>query len=71
VHDCPCCGQACDCDEDDLWNDAASATCTCPCETAEERDDCDNDCDEAPEHCLDCGTELDAGGFCRACSRGG
>jgi len=37
MHDCPNCGQACDCDGEDTWNDAASFDCEHDCE--EEDDD--------------------------------
>lgn len=29
MHECPECGQACDCDIDDLWWDEAPADCDC------------------------------------------
>jgi hypothetical protein len=31
MHECPVCGQACDCDGDDLWCDAPD-DCSCECE---------------------------------------
>jgi len=42
MHDCPECGQPCDCDNEDIWNDAASEDCVHGCEedyTYSEEDD--------------------------------
>lgn len=36
MHDCPECHQACDCDCEDTWNDAAAEDC---CHECEEEDD--------------------------------
>ena len=36
MHECPNCGYACDCDGEDLWNDAAAGDCECPCDPDEE-----------------------------------
>lgn len=36
MHECPECGMACDCDGEDLWNDAAAKNCTHECEDDEE-----------------------------------
>lgn len=38
MHECPKCGQACDCIGDDTWDDTESAFCECDCE-----DDLDNE----------------------------
>jgi hypothetical protein len=32
MHECPECGQACDCDSDDVWNDEAAVGCRHQCE---------------------------------------
>lgn len=32
MHSCPECGQSCDCDGEDHWNDAAAAECEHDCE---------------------------------------
>lgn len=29
MHECPCCGEACDCDGDDIWNDFLPEECDC------------------------------------------
>ena len=34
MHECPNCGQACDCIGDDTWNDLESLECECDCEWA-------------------------------------
>lgn len=39
MHECPNCGQACDCCGDDLWNDLEAADCTHECEESELDDD--------------------------------
>ena len=31
MHECPWCGQACDCDMDDTWFDEAPLDCACEC----------------------------------------
>lgn len=31
MHECPYCGEACDCDEEDMWHDEAPDDCMCPC----------------------------------------
>ena len=36
MHECPDCGQACDCDGEDLWNDAAARECTHGCEEGDD-----------------------------------
>lgn len=44
MHECPECGQVCDCCGDDTWNDLESRVCTHKCE--EREDDglfCDGD----------------------------
>jgi hypothetical protein len=35
VHECPKCGQACDCDGEDL-EQSAPADCLCPCDEEDE-----------------------------------
>jgi hypothetical protein len=39
MHSCPDCGQACCCDMEDVWNDAASDECEHECEERDEDDD--------------------------------
>jgi hypothetical protein len=43
MHDCPGCNQACDCDGEDHWNDAASEDCTHDCDEFDEPDRDDED----------------------------
>jgi hypothetical protein len=43
MHECPRCGQACDCIGDDLWNAAEAEFCECDCE---DEDFCDFDGDD-------------------------
>ena len=43
MHECPRCGQACDCIGDDLWNVAEAEFCECDCE---DEDFCDFDGDD-------------------------
>lgn len=43
MHECPECGQACDCDGEDTWNSAASDDCICECD--EDYDDYDGSWD--------------------------
>ena len=38
MHECPNCGQACDCIGDDTWDDSEAEFCEHECE-----DDCDED----------------------------
>ena len=52
MHECPDCGQACDCDGEDIWNDAAARDCRHYCE--EEWDDGDWEYDL--DACVDCGS---------------
>ncbi len=35
MHECPECGMVCDCDGEDVWNDAAAETCEHECEDDE------------------------------------
>jgi hypothetical protein len=42
MHECPNCGQACDCIGDDLWNDLEAEHCQCDCEN-EYDDEWDDD----------------------------
>lgn len=47
MHECPNCGQACDCDGDDVWRDPpADCQCGCdeddPCQTCPYVGACDN-----------------------------
>lgn len=47
MHDCHDCGEPCDCDGDDVWNDAfPSADCLCGCEPSDDRDDEDGKDDD-------------------------
>lgn len=40
MHDCPECGQACTCDGEDVWNDAAGDDCVHECDPEDmDRDD--------------------------------
>jgi hypothetical protein len=39
MHDCPQCGWACDCDGDDIWNDAAAQECCHVCDDEDHDDD--------------------------------
>ena len=48
MHECPECGQACDCDGDDIWNDYAALFCTHDCDEDED-DDLDLGFDEQEE----------------------
>ena len=50
MHECPECGQACDCDGEDIWNDAAALDCIHECE-----DDYDEERDGF-EACVNCGS---------------
>lgn len=38
MHECYGCGQACDCDGEDIWNDAASRECVHGCEDGDDDD---------------------------------
>jgi len=42
MHECPTCGQACDCDGDDLWR-SAPMDCECACDDYYEDEYLDND----------------------------
>lgn len=49
MHECPKCGQACDCDGEDVWNDIGSSdwlNCTHECEDFEDDDDLMPDFDD-------------------------
>ncbi len=46
MHECPNCGQACDCIGDDTWDDSEAAYCQCDCEFLEDNLESDRDCDE-------------------------
>lgn len=49
MHDCPDCGQACDCDGEDLWHEFDSEEamdCVHECEEFEDDDDFGEDCDD-------------------------
>lgn len=50
MHECPICGQACDCCGDDLWNDAEAANCEHDCGEMYSED---YDCDDADTGDLD------------------
>ena len=39
MHECPNCGQACDCIGDDTWDDTEAAECECDCWQDDELDD--------------------------------
>jgi hypothetical protein len=61
MHECPECGQACDCDLEDVWTDF-NDNCVHP--------ECEADDDELEgydlEACIDCG-ELSIAGICQCC----
>lgn len=39
MHECNNCGQACDCDIEDMWYDTAPDDCSCECEGMDDEDD--------------------------------
>lgn len=39
MHECPDCGQACDCDGEDTWFDECPDNCECDCWLADESED--------------------------------
>lgn len=39
MHECPNCGQACDCIGDDTWDDTEAEECQCECEWLEDNED--------------------------------
>jgi hypothetical protein len=47
MHECPACQRVCDCDQDDLWNDAHAKYCSHDC--ADENEDLDDFEDELDE----------------------
>jgi hypothetical protein len=56
MHDCPNCGQACDCDGEDTWFNNYPG-CLCDCEDLAIDDD-DDDFDSSPDdygYCMVCG----------------
>ena len=59
MHECPDCGQACDCDSDDLWRDAP-IDCECACEDfMDEYDEWNDPDDTGPGgHGLECTCEM-------------
>ena len=57
MHECPECGQACDCDGEDIWNDFFQA-CDHDCEPMEDEDDCYPP-DESLERCSVCNVFTD------------
>ena len=54
MHECPDCGQVCDCDGENVWSDAGAADCRCVC--AEYDDDLDQDYEHDLDACVDCGS---------------
>ena len=56
MHECPDCGQACDCDGDDLWR-SAPTHCLCECGDYIEPDDEWPEYDEIDLHGLECTCE--------------
>lgn len=63
MHECPDCGQACDCDGEDVWNDYAGRTCRHDCEDEEDAPDqysLDLEC------CVDCG-DINTSTMCQCC----
>lgn len=63
MHECPECGQACDCDGEDVWNDYAGRTCRHDCEDEEDADDQHG---FELECCVDCGSP-EIAGTCSIC----
>jgi hypothetical protein len=56
MHECPNCGQACDCIGDDTWNDLEALECECQCEFLEDNMDddfYDEDCYDDWHSCCD------------------
>jgi hypothetical protein len=49
MHECPDCGQVCDCDGEDIWNDAAANECEHGCDEQEGDDDDWDDPEEGDE----------------------
>jgi len=39
MHECPECGEACDCDSEDMWFDESSEVCEHECEEEEEEEE--------------------------------
>ncbi|MCU0502519.1 MAG: hypothetical protein MUC51_12295 [Anaerolineae bacterium] len=82
MHDCPHCGQACDCDGEDTWNDAAQMGCDHRCEEEDDEDAFDDGIEEGyqavrPDFkpCPFCGCEdvreyVDDGFYCEQCGYG-
>lgn len=62
MHECPSCGQACDCDGEDVWNDYAARDCTHDCE----EDDWEDDQQGLDACCIDCGS-IEIAGTCSGC----
>src|SRR5262245_28174472 len=55
MHECPYCGQTCDCDGEDVWNDYAGRTCRHDCEDEDDYEDVDGMYPVELEACVDCG----------------
>lgn len=64
MHECPDCGQVCDCDGEDVWNDAAAWDCRHNCE--EDDDDYPYERDHELDACIDCGSPHVVDG-CQCC----
>lgn len=69
MHECPRCGQACDCHGDDTWDETESANCECVCDDAmmSAADDDEYDDDKVCHHC---GSRYDGGQRCGVCGHG-
>jgi len=52
MHECPQCGQTCDCDGEDVWSDYAGRTCRHNCED----DEWEDEGSFSLEACVDCGS---------------
>jgi hypothetical protein len=57
MHECPECGQACDCDGEDTWNDIGSSdwmNCSHECEDLDDDDLRPSPEDDDIQHCSNC-----------------
>lgn len=63
MHECPDCGQACDCDGEDVWSDYGALSCRHNCEDDWSDDDAEWDADS----CVDCGNP-NVSDHCQCCA---
>lgn len=54
MHECPDCGQACSCDMEDIWNDAAADECEHACDRNDLEDDEGDEPDWLDRPCPGC-----------------